>query len=144
MTTNLEELKNNLFEYLELEPIEIKYEDLGEEDSRFYTHDLYISINEKYKDNELEIMKCLIHEIRHYFQLVVVICGEDYNPQYKYWKKELKLNIKLKPEDALCQYIEIDAYAFTKYILKEWFNIEYHHYDEDYDNLLDQFIKRYY
>ena len=56
MTTKLKELKNNLFEYLELEPIEIKYEDLGVEDSRFYTHDLYISINEKYKDDEYEAM----------------------------------------------------------------------------------------
>ena len=83
MTTKLEELKNNLFEYLGLEPIEIKYEDLGVEDSRFYTHDLYVSINEKYKDNEYETMKCLIHEIRHYYQLVVVICGDPSSPAGK-------------------------------------------------------------
>ena len=144
MTTKLKELKNNLFEYLGLEPIEIKYEDLGVEDSRFYTHDLYISINEKYKDDEYETMKCLIHEIRHYFQLVVVICGEDDNPQYSYWKKEFKNSIKLKPEDALCQYIEIDAFAFTKYVLKEWYGIEYHHYDNEYDKILDKFISMYY
>ena len=144
MNTNLEELKNNLFEYLDLEPIRIKYEDLGNEDSRFYTHDLYIAINNKYINDELEIIKCLIHEIRHYYQLVVVICEEDFNPQYKYWKKEFKNKIKLKPEDAMCQYIEIDAFAFTKYILKEWLNIEYHHHDKKYDEILDLFIKKYY
>ena len=142
MTERITELTNNLFEYLMLDPIKIIYEDLGEEDSRFYTHDLYIAINSKYKDNELETMKCLIHEIKHYEQLVVVICGEKENPQYEYWKKEFKT--KLKPEDELCKYIEIDAFAFTKYILKEWYGIEYHHHDKKYDNLLDLFINKYY
>ena len=71
-------------------------------------------------------------------------CGEDDNPQYNYWKKEFKNSIKLKPEDALCQYIEIDAFAFTKYVLKEWYGIEYHHYDNEYDKILDNFISMYY
>ena len=141
---DIEELKNNLFEYLELDPIKVKYEDLGEEDARFYTHDLYIAINNKYINDEFEIMKCLIHEIKHYHQLVVVICEERENPQYEYWRKELMNKIKLKPEDAMCQNLEIDAYAFTKYILKEWFNIEYHHYDKKYDKVLDLFINKYY
>ncbi len=144
MTKKLEELKNKLFDYLELASIDIKYAELGEEDSRFYTHDLYIDINNKYINDELETMKCLIHEIRHYFQLTVVICEEDFNPLYKYWKKELTNQIKLKPEDAICQYIEIDAFAFTKYILKEWYQIEYKHYDPIYDGVLDLFIKKYY
>ncbi len=59
MTERITELTNNLFEYLMLDPIKITYEDLGEEDSRFYTHDLYIAINSKYKDDELETMKCI-------------------------------------------------------------------------------------
>ena len=50
----------------------------------------------------------------------------------------------LKPEDSLCLHLEIDAYAFTKYLLKEWFNIEYHHNDLDYDKTLDIFINHYY
>lgn len=140
----MKDIANKLFDYLGLEPIEIKYEELGEEDSRFYTKELYIVINTKYYNDELETLKCLIHEIRHYYQLVIVAYRIDIEPQYKYWKDELQFNIKLKPEDALCQYIEIDAFAFTKYILNRWFQIEYHHHDKDYDNLLDTFIKRYY
>ena len=138
---NLKEIQKQLFDYLGLEPLPIKYEEL-EEDSRFYPHDLYISINNKYIDNELESLKCIIHEIRHYYQLVVAYQVEE-EVQYKYWKQEFKMN-NLKPEDSLCLHLEIDAYAFTKYILKEWLNIEYHHNDLDYDKTLDIFIKHYY
>ncbi len=142
MTRKLIKLKNELFEYLSLDTIKVLYEDLGEEDSRFYTHDLYIAINTKYKNNELEQMKCLIHEIRHYYQLVVVVLGIDAEPQYNYWKEEF--NMKLKPKDEMCKYIEIDAFAFTKYILKDWYGIDYHHHDKNYDYLLSKFINKYY
>ncbi len=139
---NLKELQNQLFDYLGLKPIEIKYEEL-EEDSRFYIQGLYIGINNNYIDNELESLKCIIHEIRHYYQLAVVAYQVEEEPQYKYWKQEFKMN-NLKPEDSLCLHLEVDAYAFTKYILKEWFNIEYHHNNLDYDKALDIFIKHYY
>lgn len=142
MTKNLITLKNKLFKYLSLDPIKITYEPLGEEDSRFYTHDLYISINEKYKNDEYESMKCIIHEIRHYYQLLVVLLEIDIEPQYRHWKHEF--NNKLKPEAELCKYIEIDAFAFTKYILKEWYNIDYHHHNKDFDEILNLFIKKYY
>lgn len=139
---NLKKVQKQLFEYLGLEPIPINYEEL-EEDSRFYPKGLCISINNKYIDNELESLKCIIHEIRHYYQLVVVAYQVEEEPQYKYFKQELRMN-NLKPEDSLCLHLEIDAYAFTKYLLKEWFNIEYHHNDLDYDKTLDIFINHYY
>ena len=142
MTTKLIKLKDDLFDFLSLEPIEVIYENLELEDSRFYTHELYIAINKNYLNDEYESMKCLIHEIRHYYQLTVVTLDIEAEPQYKYWKEEF--NIKLKPEDEMCKYIEIDAFAFTKYILKEWFAIEYHHYDKKYDEILDLFIYKFY
>ena len=139
----MKDIANKLFDYLGLESIEIKYEELGEEDSRFYTKELYIAINTKYYNDEFESLKCLIHEIRHYYQLTVVAYEVDMEPQYQYWKEEFKMN-NLRPEDSMCLHIEIDAYAFTKYILKEWLGIEYHHYDKNYDVLLEKFIKHYY
>lgn len=143
MTKLLNEVSTKLFDYLGLEEIEIKYEEI-EEDSRFYNHELYIGINNKYINDEYESLKCIIHEIRHYYQLCVVAYNIDIEPQYTEWKKEFKLDINnIKPEDSMCLYIEVDAYAFTKYILKEWFDIDYHHYDKNYDQLLDKFIKCY-
>lgn len=32
--------------------------------------------------------------------------------------------------------IEIDAFAYTKYILKRVYKIDYHHYDHLYDEIL--------
>lgn len=144
MNKLLKEVSTKLFDYLGLEEIEIRYEEIPD-DSRFYNHELYIGINNKYLNNESETLKCLIHEIRHYYQLCVVAYQIELEPQYEEWKKEFKLEInKIKPEDSMCLYIEVDAYAFTKYILKEWFDIDYHHYDKNYDQLLDKFIKCYY
>ena len=40
--------------------------------------------------------------------------------------------------------VEVDAYAFTKYILKQWFHYEYHYPNDIYDGLLDIYIAKYY
>ena len=142
---NMNVISNKLFDYLGLEPIDIKYEDLGIEDSRFYTRDLYISINNKYKDNDIELLKCLIHEIRHYYQLICVALNFDLEPQTKIWKEEFKMNRKnMEPGEDMCLLIEVDAYAFTKYILKKWFDYDYHHHDSNYDMVLDELINKLY
>ena len=62
MTKLLNEVSSKLFDYLGLEEIEIKYEEMGE-DSRFYNHELYIGINNKYINDEYESLKCIIHSI---------------------------------------------------------------------------------
>ncbi len=144
MNKLLKEVSTKLFDYLGLEEIEIRYEEIPD-DSRFYNHELYIGINNKYLNDESELLKCLIHEIRHYYQLCVVAYQIELEPQYEEWKKEFKLDqTKLKPEESMCLYIEVDAYAFTKYILKEWFDYDYHHCDEAYDALLTLYINKYY
>ena len=63
----------------------------------------------------------------------------------KQWEEDFKKNQRLIPEDqVMCMPVEVDAFAFTKYILKEWFNIEYHHYDPTYDALLTIYIDKFY
>ncbi len=83
----LKEVSTKLFDYLGLEEIDIRYEDILD-DSRFYNRDLYIGINNKYIDDVYETLKCLIHEIRHYYQLCVVAYGLEIEPQYNEWAKE--------------------------------------------------------
>jgi hypothetical protein len=59
----IKEVSTKLLNYLGLESIEIKYEDIPD-DSRFYNHDLSIGINNKYINYEYETLKCIIYKIR--------------------------------------------------------------------------------
>lgn len=134
-----------LTELLGLESIPIKVEDLGEEDGRFYLEGPYIAISDKLIDDKLERLKTLIHEYRHYYQVAVVETNDTSEPLLNEFRDELVNGPKsTDPAELMCQYIEIDAYAYTKYILKRVYKIEYHHYDPLYDELLDKFIFYYY
>lgn len=134
-----------LTDLLGLEPIPIKVEDLGEEDGRFYLNGLYIAISDKLIDDKLERLKTLIHEYRHYYQLIVVETNNTKEPLFNEFKDEITNGPKsTDPSELMCQYIEIDAFAYTKYILKRVYKIDYHHYDPLYDEILDNFILYYY
>ena len=134
-----------LSDLLGVEPIPVVVEDI-EEDSRFYTKDLYISISEKLIGNEVEALKCLIHEYKHYQQYMCIIYNMTEVPFYKKWKEEFEIkDIKdLTYEEIICQSVEIDATAFAKYILKEWFDIEINHPDPLYNKVLQHYIKNYF
>ena len=148
--SNLDPLILKLCDYLGIEYIPVIFEDLGLEDSRYYLKDDYISINNKYLHDELEQKKCIIHEIRHAYQRYCaynndskMICANDL--LVCMWIDDLMKDYKNIPDDEkICLSIEIDAFAFTKYILNKWFNIEYHHYDKEYDKVLDLFINKFY
>lgn len=68
MCKQLKTICNEIAEHLSIDPLPIKFEDLGDEDSRLYTRDEYVGINKKYENNRLEILKCITHEYRHAFQ----------------------------------------------------------------------------
>ena len=147
--SKIDSLNIKLSEYLGIEPIPVIFEDLGIEDARYYLKKDYIAINSKYVHDELELKKSLIHEMRHAYQRYSMkdndskmVCANDY--LVCLWIEDTLKFPKLTQEEKLATTIEVDAFAFTKYILKKWFNIEYHHYDKFYDNLLDQFIKKFY
>lgn len=147
---DLDKLNLKLCDYLGLEPIPVIFEDLGMEDARYYLKDDYIAINNKYVHNDLELKKSLIHEIRHAYQRYCMkdndskmVCTTDY--LVCMWLEDAMKDYHNMPDDEkICLSIEVDAFAFTKYILNKWFNIEYHHYDKEYDKLLDLFIERFY
>ena len=148
--SNLDPLILKLCDYLRIEYIPVIFEDLGLEDSRYYLKDDYISINNKYLHDELEQKKCIIHEIRHAYQRYItknknikMVCSN--NVLVSLWIEDFKKDYNNIPDDEkICLSIEVDAFAFTKYILKKWFNIKYHHYDKEYDILLDKFIEKFY
>ena len=148
-TLHIDNLNFKLADFLGIEVIPVFFEDI-EEDARFYDKEEYIAISKKFMFNDLEAVKSLIHEVRHGYQKY---CINHKNEKLKFapseiiedWKKDFDNGqLGLTPEIQMCQSIEIDAYAFTKYILKEWFDYDYHHHDLAYDTVLGLYINKYF
>jgi hypothetical protein len=147
--TKLDNLNFKLCNYLGIEPVPVIFEEM-DEDARYYDKLNYIAISNRYVFDEVEQMKSLIHEVKHLHQKY---CISHKNENHKFsdrnlinrWKDDFKKNQKLIPIDILmCIPVELDAYAFTKYILKSWFNIDYHHHDLIYDTVLSFYIEKYF
>ena len=145
----IDQLNFKLCDFLGIEPVPILFEEMYE-DARYYNELNYIGLSNKYVHDEIECKKSLIHEVRHLYQKH---CISHENEKLKLvtkhlineWKKDFKTNQRLVPENQLMfMSIEVDSFAFTKYILKEWFNYDYHHYDEIYDTLLTLYIDKYF
>ena len=134
-----------LCEYLGLEPIPVVVEDI-EEDSRYYTHELYIAISKDKIGNEVEALKCLIHEYKHYQQHMCIIYNIIEVPHLKQWKEDFESNCANANsyEELICQSVEVDASAFSKYIMEKWFDIKTYHPDPVYDEILTRYIKKYF
>ena len=147
--TPLMDLSFKLCDFLGIEAVPILFEEM-EEDARYYNDLDYIGISNDFVHDEIEARKSLIHEIKHLHQKY---CISHKNESLKFapsnlleqWEKDFSINQRLVPLDELmCMSVEVDAFAFTKYILKEWFDYDYHHYDEAYDVLLTLYINKYY
>jgi hypothetical protein len=144
-----DELVVRLCNFLEIEPVPVLFEEMNE-DSRYYDVLNYITINKKFIGNELEIRKSIIHEVKHLHQKHCISHKKDKirftTPKLiKEWEKDFKLNQRLIPIDELnLMSVEVDAYAFTKYILDKWFNYEYHYPNDIYDEILNKYIAKYY
>lgn len=148
-TLKIDNLNFKLADFLKIEVVPVFYESIPE-DARFYDKEDYIGISNKFMFDEIESIKCLIHEVRHYYQKY---CISHKTEKLKFapiklieeWENDFKKNQQLmEPSEQMCLAVEIDAYAFTKYILKEWFNYEYHHNDLAYDTVLGLYISKYY
>lgn len=145
----LDSLNWRLCDLLDIEPVSVIFEEM-EEDARYYFDGNYIAISTKFIYDEQEQMKCLIHEVRHLYQRFCIThkdCKLIYANKLliSQWKEDLKRDYHNVPDDEkICMPIEVDAFAFTKFILKEWFNIDYHHYDLAYDTVLSLYIDKYY
>ena len=145
----LDKLNLKLCNFLGIEPVPVVFEEMYE-DARYYNDLDFIAISNRYVFDEIEQMKSLIHEVKHLHQKY---CISHKNENLKFanldlikdWEDDFKKNQRLIPEDILiCMAIEVDAFAFTKYILNNWFSIDYHQHDLVYDTILDHYIKKYY
>lgn len=142
-------LTMRLCNYLGIDSVPVLFEEM-EEDARYYDVLNYIAINKKYINNKLEIRKSIIHEVKHLHQKH---CISHKKAKLKFapidlineWESDFKKNQRLVPEDEIMLMpIEIDAFAFTKYILKKWFDYDYHHYDFIYDEILSKYCIKYF
>ena len=142
-------LAMRLCNYLGIDGVPVLFEEM-DEDARYYDVLNYIAINKKFIRNELEIRKSIIHEVKHLHQKYCISHKNEINKfasirLIRQWEADFKINQRLIPLDKLMlMSIEIDAFAFTKFILKEWFQYDYHHYDLIYDELLNIYINKYF
>ena len=134
-----------LSDYLGVEPIPVVVEDI-EEDSRYYPKEAYIVISSKLIGDEVEALKCLIHEMKHYQQYMCIIHDITMVPQLEEWKKDFEINCAKATsyEEMICLSIEVDAFAFTKYIMDKWFGIKIYHPEPIYDEILSRYITKYF
>ena len=132
-----EELK--LCKHLGIDPIPI-ITDTIIEDSRYYINEEYIVISDKLILDKTEALKCLIHEIRHCYQFNCVRNNVE-NELVNIWKREL---ITLKQLDYNSSMLELDSFAFTKYIMKKWYNISSIYINIEYDEILNHYINKYF
>ncbi len=136
-------IQSKLAKHLNIGLIPIVIEEM-EEDSRYYIKSDYIAISSATTHNVVELVKCLIHEYRHYYQKQCITNNslvEKDELLYK-WSNDFKTIYKSE-EERMCSSIEIDSYAFTKYILNKWFDIKYTHYNKTYDDVLNAYIRKY-
>ena len=136
---------------LSIEPLLICFEDI-EEDARFYPGDEltgpYIVINRKHKNNEIEVVKSIAHESRHYYQMMI-INDDIVHPLKNIWKEDLDKYNSFKPvtDDDYAKYMcisyEFDAFAYTKYIINKLYNINLTIGGEEYSATLVKYISKY-
>ena len=133
--------------YLEIDFLPIIFEELDEEESRIYFEEEYIAINVKYKENYLECAKCITHELRHIYQVMYAATRND--NRAKVFKEELASPVALDSNNTISitnyciQLIEIDAFAFTKWYLREFHNIDVIHPSSNYEAIICTYIDKY-
>lgn len=142
MKKKIEDLCNGLSNYLDIPLLPVKFDKIGEEDSRLLIKENSVVINEKFKDDFVECAKCITHEYRHAWQLFYVY--ENNDQIAKMWKEDLT---GYKKPTATSEYflktIEVDAFAFTKYYLKRFLNMNVTNNIQGLDVILDKYIKDY-
>ena len=144
----LEPFSKLVSEFLEVPQVPIVVEPIVE-DSRMYFQEEFIVLRKDIALNELEAKKAVCHEYRHYMQWLIVMNEEIDNPlYYEYLDGFLYMSKHGNKKDGSSDYysliIEIDAFAFQRYFLKEVLGIETHYPNEEYDKLLDKFINKFY
>ncbi|MBR6072310.1 MAG: hypothetical protein IKP77_05720 [Acholeplasmatales bacterium] len=144
----IEPISRELAEFLEVPQIPIVVENIPE-DSRMNFQLECIILRKDTALNYIEALKALAHEYRHWMQFLCVKNQDTSNPLvYEYAEGFMYMAKHGNANDGTLDYysliIEIDAFAFQKYFLKEVLEIETHYPDPGYDKILDKFIKKFY
>ena len=146
--SKLEPISKEIAEFLGVPQVPIVVENIPE-DSRMNFQLECIILRKDTALNYLEGLKALAHEYRHWMQFLCVKNQNTSNPLiYDYADGFMYMIQNGNSKDGTVDYysliIEIDAFAFQKYFLKEVLDIETHFPDPEYDKILDKFIKNFY
>ena len=89
MLSKLMPIHKELCEYLGIEMVPVIFEDI-EEDSRFYFKEQYIVISRRMLPRYSDVLKSLVHEVRHGYQYYCIFNPNNENPTLvKNWKQDL-------------------------------------------------------
>ena len=144
----IEPISRELAEYLEVPQVPIVVENI-KEDSRMYFQEEFIVLRKDIALNYVEALKSIAHEYRHWYQFLAVKNKDESNPLvYEYAEGFMYMSEHGNTNDGSNEYysliIELDAFAFQKFFLKEVLDIETHYPNEEYDKMLDKFIEYFY
>ena len=114
-----------------------------------YYKEEFIVLRKDIALNKLEAMKSIVHEYRHYYQFLCIKNEKYEEPLLEHYAEGFQYMIEHGnkndgTDDYYSLIIEIDAFAFQKYFLKEVYGIETHYPNEEYDKILDKFIENFY
>ena len=121
-------------EYLGIGPIPVVFEALPEDVARYDFKLEAIILNNKYKDDYIELLDGCLHELEHHWQRLYI--ANNNTPKALRWKKEFENYDKYNQ----IQEIEIDACAFSQVILSCEFGLRYKHPNQYIQLLIDDYI----
>lgn len=122
-------------EYLGIESIPVVFEALSEDVARYDFKLQAIILNNKYKDDYIEVLDGCLHELEHHWQRIYI--SNNDTPKARRWKKEFENYDKYNQT----QEIEIDACAFSQVILSCEFGLTYKHPNNYIQVLIDDYIR---
>ena len=132
-------IQEELTDKLGLIDIPVKVENIDEE-ARLEINKNCIIISERIINDQLECIKAIVHELRHIYQILCVKYDVELEIHRNIWKEELQ-NGKAK---ELYSFVEIDAYAFTKYYLLKMYNMKYNYDDKQLDEITDIYLNKFF
>lgn len=149
MLEKLEPYEKIITQELIIERLPVIVEEI-QEDSRLDLKNMCIIISKEKIQNQIEAIKCITHEYRHFYQLVVI--GDDLSnhPLKQTWKESLeqyKETASLSPEELEQSYLtnplELDAFAYTKYFFQKHLNKDLLCFPLEIEDILNLYIAKY-
>lgn len=124
-----------LHQYLSLELIPIVFDETLKDNCNglYHIEENAIFLNPKIKNNKVQLLETLCHEVEHYYQVFYI---NNFNtPKAKRWLELFKTRNSSDLDE-----LEIDAYAFSQVVLGAEFHIEYKHSIEEVQFLICDYI----